>query len=560
MTGLEKVSRPRAVTGIAVALMLVGLVSICPSASAAPRGCQGRIAFDSVRLGNRDIYAIPPLATDATTAPTATPLTASPASDAKPSWSPPSDSCPATPPPSQPRLLAFQRTSGGTTDIWILDAAFPESDVGAPAESRPKLVISRGAAPAWAPQGVPGIGASSLYPPIAFEREGDNGKRDIFVANYDGSDQSNLTNTPDADEANPEWSSTWLSDTAHLAFDSDRGGRRELWVMDLRYDPSLPGGYEPLMRQVTAGAGGSSFAPSWFAFTDPETFQSSNLYDLIAFAGPDEDGANSQIHYVESDHVALPFSRPETIFTSTLTSGSGEHTAPAWSPHCQDLGPLPSPCRIAYQGTGPGGDSEIFVMDPFLDEETDAKDLNVTDFPGGDDKNPDWEASSRILVDVFRLRHPRGRRSRPRSRIARVVVEPEPELPGGGSGVGGSGGSGDKCTKTGTAGNDVLCGTPKRDVLRGKDGDDRIIGRSGNDRLVGGAGDDRIVGGPGRDKIRGEAGDDRLDGGPGRDHISGGSGGDKIKARDRQRDRISGGRGSDAATFDRRDDVSGVEG
>ncbi len=54
---------------------------------------------------------------------------------------------------------------------------------------------------------------------------------------------------------------------------------------------------------------------------------------------------------------------------------------------------------------------------------------------------------------------------------------------------------------TGTAGNDVICGSP---------GPDRITGLGGNDVIFGFGGDDQLVGGPGTDMLLGGDGDDRL--------------------------------------------------
>ncbi|QNE20376.1 CSLREA domain-containing protein [Kribbella qitaiheensis] len=64
------------------------------------------------------------------------------------------------------------------------------------------------------------------------------------------------------------------------------------------------------------------------------------------------------------------------------------------------------------------------------------------------------------------------------------------------------------CTKTGTAGSDLLLGTAGADVLCGLGGDDLILGLGGNDILRGGNGKDLLIGGTGHNT---------LDGGPGQD-------------------------------------------
>ena len=96
---------------------------------------------------------------------------------------------------------------------------------------------------AWAPYAL--TGAPDLtYPPIAFERAA-NGHHDIFIANSDGSDETDLTNSRGADFANPDWLPANLNDytgadTAWLAFDSNQGGEREVWVMEVGYEADNP--------------------------------------------------------------------------------------------------------------------------------------------------------------------------------------------------------------------------------------------------------------------------------------------------------------------------------
>jgi hypothetical protein len=545
----------RPVSATVVALIMVLLATICSTAAAAPRGeCNGRIAFDRVDVnGTRKIYAIDaPPDPRRTGAPapdtTPTPLTTGEGSDAKPSWAPPTQFLCTRPLEEWPLRIAFQRTVNGNTDIYRLDGGRVERITHDPAADT---------APAWGPVGNERRGST-----IAFERDV-NGKRDIFIANLDGTNEKNLTESDDADEGNPEWSPTGIS----LAFDSDLGGRRELWVMDLAFDSNAMQYNVLAERQVTAGPGGSSFNPSWFAFTnptpgtDPPQYALDNLTDSLAFAGPDEDGANSHIHTAEyarydpQNNKTLPFSQTDRISSLTLTSGLKDDTAPVWSP----LGD-----RIAYESNR-DGNAEIYVMDP--EGETDTDDVNLTQF-AGDDKNPDWESLAYRTDETIPVR-PRGRRSRRRrARIASITPSPpsQPSPPGERGPMrppprpGSDTPKPPGCTIPGTARNDMLRGTANRDVICGKGGDDRIVGLGGNDVVRGDAGNDRIKGGGGGDRILGGAGNDRLHGGGGRDEIKGGPGGDRINAKDRQRDRLSGGPGRDRATVDRRGDrVSGVE-
>jgi hypothetical protein len=268
--------------------------------------------------------------------------------------------------------------------------------------------------------------------------------------------------------------------------------------MRLRYNAATPD--HPYVsdaatkRKITDGPGESSLNPSWFAFTpDLETQPVGPLTDSIAFAGPDEDGGESRIHYAEYHRQATwPFWEDDKILTSTLTSAPRDDTAPAWSPTGK---------RIAYQSNR-GGRSDIYVMDPASSGTEPG--LNLTQSVG-DNANPDWEAPVWLQDESFPIR-PLGRRARRRRAHVGRAASVTPSGGGvGASGVTGSSGSGGgdggrvsrECRKTGTAGDDLLCGAPNRDVLRGKGGNDRILGRGGNDILLGGAGKDRILGGPG---------------------------------------------------------------
>jgi hypothetical protein len=396
---------------IATALIGIGS-SLCASAEAAVRGCfDGRIAFDSLRNGNRDIFVIgSPFTPGATPpplpAPTSTPtqLTTGP-NDAKPSWSPPDPSnlCGFLPPGYTARatMIAFQRTAGGNTNIYALNAATPE-----PNGQTVQVTHDVGAdtSPAWASFPVP-LAPSLAYPPIAFERS-INGHRDIFIANYDGTDETNLTNSSGADYSNPDWSSGGAGDIPRLTFDSNQGGSREVWSMDVGYDPTNKRYLNLGMREVTAGQPVSS-NPSWFTFTPnvPNAAPVSPLIDGVAFAGPDQDGGNSQIVVASYDrgtpNSTGPFTLPNSISFDAVTSDACQNTAPAWAP----TGDL-----IAYQKTSADGRSDIYVLDPAAGDET--GDVNLTRHVG-DNRNPDWEAVGFRDVEAFPVR-PVGRRGRKR--------------------------------------------------------------------------------------------------------------------------------------------------
>ncbi len=98
-----------------------------------------------------------------------------------------------------------------------------------------------------------------------------------------------------------------------------------------------------------------------------------------------------------------------------------------------------------------------------------------------------------------------------------------------------------RCTITGTEGNDQIIGTSHRDVICGLGGNDVISGAGGNDVLVGGPGNDT------------------LEGGSGMTTFLGGPGNDTIYAWDGGRDIVDGGPGIDTAWTDRIDVVRSIE-
>jgi hypothetical protein len=419
-------------------LLLAGIATtFTPPALGAMRGCKdGRIAFDSLRNGNRDIYVINgPTIQGQPPAPTASPARVTTgANDTDPSWSPPdpslyNDCTPGAPKPPpgwtpRPALIAFQRTTpDGNTNIYRIDPGSPE-----PGGGQAIQVTNGGAdtAPAWAPY--PFTGApSSPYPPIAFVRVV-GGHDHIFIANYDGSDPTDLTSGSAADYANPDWQPARLSTytgaaAAWLTFDSDQNGRREIWVMNVGYKPANPPyrHYVNLgMREITTGQPVSS-DPSWYSFSAPNG-NPGPQYDQIAFAGPDQDGLPSQIDLADGTAASTsagPFGDPTKIDYSALTDDSTDNLAPDWAP-AGDF--------IAYQKAGPGGNSDVYVLDPTSSDET--SDVNLTQGVG-DNRNPDWEGLQIKSVDIFPIR-PIGRRQRKRraeSDVSQQVTGPAPSPP-----------------------------------------------------------------------------------------------------------------------------------
>jgi hypothetical protein len=197
-----------------------------------------RIAFESQRDGNSEIYVMNPDGSNQTR------LTRNPALDTDPDWSP------------DRRKLVFHSDRDGDFEIYVMNAdgtglkqltSNPSTDRNATWSPDGKKIAfetyrhGTGAEiylmnadgtglkrltdnqvddfdAAWSPAGTQ----------IAFARGPEDGNQEIYAMNADGSGQTNLTRTTQAREFNPAWS----PDGTHIAFHSNRDqGNWEIYVM-----------------------------------------------------------------------------------------------------------------------------------------------------------------------------------------------------------------------------------------------------------------------------------------------------------------------------------------
>jgi Ca2+-binding RTX toxin-like protein len=520
---------------------------------------EGRwLAFERASGGQTDIYVAVP-------GRNAVPIIGGSTIDAHPVWGPPPGCSQDNGEPIIPNTLelAFDRhTPGGDADIFVAQVSGLLGETPAVAAAPRNITNRAGAddtAPAWnAVAGPDGM--------IAFTSDRDaNGDgrrdRDIFVMDRNGGNVVNITHD-DADDANPDWAST----ATHVVFESTRSGEREIWAVPVSF---AGGGVQAgAAFQITHG-GGDKRDPSWITHfvTDlPEQHQI--VYSV-------EQGGRRYLDLAEHEIVDIdvpPFGDPLAVLMRSLTGDPGDDTAPSWSPGANAL---------VFATTDGGSTPRLAIMrggefDP-LRRQGDP----VVPPAGDGDTNPDWEALSNCANP-----HPRM--------PAPAPVNRTPKGSGGGDTGGGSGGGGGgsppsepgpaapgptapqpagptapggqppvatiRCTIRGNRRANVLRGTRRADVICGGGGADRIIAGRGNDIVDGGPGADRIDGGAGNDRLGGAGGGDRIVGGPGRDTIDGGAGRDDLRAKDGTADTVQGGAGRDSARIDRRlDRVRGVE-
>ncbi|MCZ6635211.1 MAG: DUF5050 domain-containing protein [bacterium] len=228
--------------------------------------------------------------------------------------------------PNGEKIAFVSKRDGGPGVLWS-DIFIMEADGGNPVNLT-QLPEAEDRNPAWSPDGGK----------ITFNSFRDPGAGEIYVMDPDGSNPIRLTNTIQA-EGDPAWS----PDGNQIVFWSAQDGNSEIYVMD-------PDGGNPIRLTENQAA---DFKPAW----SPDG-------QKIAFVS-DRDG-NNEIYVMDSDG-----SNP-----IRLTQNQAADSNPGWSPDGQ---------WIVFSSNR-DGDEEIYIMP----KDGNAPPVNLTDFSGGNDKDPDW--------------------------------------------------------------------------------------------------------------------------------------------------------------------------
>jgi Tol biopolymer transport system component len=187
---------------------------------------------------------------------------------------------------------------------------------------------------------------------------------DIWVMDADGSNQTNLTNTPDTNEGQPAWS----SDGTRIAFTSDQdevGGFTDIWVMN------------------ADGSNQTNLTKT------PDTPYADNFHEYQPSWAP----SGTQIAFVreipgqvisEQADIFVMDTDPTTNEATNLTNTDATEIDPAWSP---------DQTKIAFAGVRNQG-FEIVTMNPNGQNET----ILTGDSFDGDDRAPDWSPDSTKVV------------------------------------------------------------------------------------------------------------------------------------------------------------------
>jgi len=303
---------------------------------------------------------------------------------------------------------------------------------------------------------------------IVFERfNTTTGEEDLWSARPDGTDQSNLTNTPTMQE----FSAAFTPDGRSLLFP-----RCDLTVVECELWISKPDGSNPVQLTFTTGI--FEFDPAVSPDGKRIAFRRDpgNTDRDIWIMNLDGSGAVNLTNTPAAS--LLRESRPsfsgdgKTIYFDRFVDGGAEGDIFKMTTAGAGVTNLTNTPTILDTEAAPSPDGKRLAFASCVVEcEIVVSDANgqgiapVTNTPAAEDRDPDWEPIPRC-----------GKR---------------------------------RATIVGDDGPDKLKGTKKADVIVANGGKDKVNGRGGNDRICLGAGKDKAVGGGGEDRCIGGAGKDK---------------------------------------------------
>ena len=297
---------------------------------------------------------------------------------------------------SQP--LAFQSDRAGSWDIWLYDPP-----TGSLQNITAEAPASDETSPAWSSRTETTAEETSVRetPVLAFASDR-TGADDLYLHDPNapaGTPPLNLTNTPGAQETNPDWS----PDGAWLTYERTDGTAREIWVVAIDPVTNAVG----LPRKITSGLGGGA-EPTWFRWRSDGTGEPGDVSaDEVAFEGlAAGTRADLDLHHVEAPIADPPFGEP-TEWTDI--SSTGDDRQPTWDPVGEAL---------IYASDGFDGAADFDLRSLSRDGTVEQA---LTTGPGND-THPSRQPL--MLSASVRPRRPRGRATRRLAHTASVTATP----------------------------------------------------------------------------------------------------------------------------------------
>jgi dipeptidyl aminopeptidase/acylaminoacyl peptidase len=368
---------------------------------------------------------------------------------------------------------------------------------------------------------------------VAFQSDR-GGDSEIWVVSDDGSEPRQLTHNPNAD-ATP----TWTPDGDSIVFASDRAGNWDLYKMDAdgsdvrrltftkadEFDPVVSPDGQRIAYESDAQGNWDIYVLN-LSSGDQVNLSRSVRRDQDPTWAPDPSSASGRVAFttvfnrVNSDVAIVRTNAPGRV--QPIVTGSTDDFDANWSTADQ----------IVFTRRS-GATRDLFVVN------SDGTDLHDVSTGSTDDWGAVWADNGNVVfvretdplsrAEPYRIWVMNGDGSGQRELVQgghAADVEPAPQ-PGSSPHFGfpvrvrGLAASADHCrTRSGNDEPNTLLGTPQPDCLYGRGGADKLHGKRGGDPV--------LRGGPGADKLYGWQGDDRLyavDGEP--DLVRGGPGGDE---------------------------------
>jgi Ca2+-binding RTX toxin-like protein len=379
---------------------------------------------------------------------------------------------------------------------------------------------------------------------------------DIWVMDADGTNKTNLTDTPDFLEYQPSWAPSG----AQLTFVREVPGRviseqPDIFVMDANGENASN------LTQTDESESGPDWSPDgakiafagvrdsgWEILTTDPDGQNETILTGDGFDGNDEapdwspDG--TKVVFMKQSQVG-GCCEPWEIWAvnrdgsgdTNLTNHPRDDTGPSWSPDGSEI------TFSSNRNADASGESDIYAMpapatlpppDETASATTSQDSGGAMDLAAGDVMVRAASAQTISETTVRRLTTDGGSTEPDWGRSGRPA-----------------------CTIEGTSGADTLTGTSGPDVICSRGGNDTINGMGGDDTLVGNEGSDTLLGGGANDTLKGGKGRDALIGGSGKDNHNGGNHNDQLDSMDGVggNDVVVGGGGVDTCLADVGDKV-----